>query len=168
MDGQEPVLRGFEDGDASVILSWIENREQQRMWSADRYSSFPPSAEEMTMMYREQSETGRFFPFTMTDGQRVTGHFILRYPSDDDTHLRIGFVIIDPSLRGRGIGKLMMEMAQQKARQMGARTLSLGVFKDNPSALGCYRSCGFAVTGQEDYTVFGITYPGYEMKKDLD
>ena len=167
MDDENLFLREFRPEDAPVIVSWIKNRDEQRMWSADRYSSFPPAAEEMRDMYRLRSEKGKFFPFCMTDGEKLLGHFILRYPSDDEKHLRIGFVIVDPSLRGTGLGKKMMALAENRAKELGASRLSLGVFKDNPPATGCYGSCGFTITGEEDYTVFGETYPGYLMEKEI-
>ncbi|MBO4360606.1 MAG: GNAT family N-acetyltransferase [Eubacteriaceae bacterium] len=166
-DRQKLYIREFRPEDEAVILSWIGNDDEQRMWSADRYSTFPPMPGDMSALYRESVEAGGFFPYCLTDGERVLGHFILRYPTEDTSLLRVGFVIIDPSLRGQGIGKLLIEKAKEEAAGMGAKKLSLGVFTDNPAAYHCYLSCGFAVTGEEDYTVLGTLYPGYAMEMEI-
>lgn len=167
MDKDRLYTREFEPGDACVILSWIQTPQQQRMWSADRYSTYPPRPEEMIEMYAASSSAGGFYPFCLTDGERVIGHFILRYPTADRSLLRIGFVIVDPALRGQGLGKILIGKAEEEAGKLGAEKVSLGVFSDNAPAYGCYASCGFEVTGEEEYTVDGTCWGGYEMRKDL-
>ena len=51
--------------------------------------------------------------FTAIDAfDNAIGHFTFRYPNKNDTTvLRLGFVIIDEKLRGKGIGKQMVSCA---------------------------------------------------------
>lgn len=67
---------------------------------------------------------------TMTDGDEVVGYITLRTPADDPTEQRLGFVIVDDSKRGRGLGKTLVSMAVKYAFEtLGATKVSLGVFE---------------------------------------
>jgi RimJ/RimL family protein N-acetyltransferase len=139
-------LRAFRSEDAAVICRWIRTERELYQWSADRFCKFPLSAEDIAGSYAQQTGSGRFFPFTATDGKgSVTGHFIIRYPrADDDSLVRFGFVIVDPALRGSGLGRTMLAHGIAYVRaQLPAKTVDLGVFANNPSAKRCYEAVGF-------------------------
>lgn len=55
----------------------------------------------------------------------------------------IANVATHPDYRGRGIGRILTEMAMQRAREKGANALWLHVRDDNPSAIHIYRDLGF-------------------------
>ena len=73
------------------------------------------------------------------------GHFIIRYPKDDDdSSVRFGFVIIDPALRGRGYGKELIRLGIEYVKEnLDATRITLGVFENNDSARHCYEAAGF-------------------------
>lgn len=61
--------------------------------------------------------------------------------------------------------KQMQQLAIKKAQQeFGAKKITLGVFDNNPSALHCYESVGFAVTGTDSYEIDGEEWTGKEME----
>ena len=155
-------LRPFSIEDAPVILSWIKDKTDFRKWSADRYSSYPPKPEDMLAQYANDN----IFPFTaIDDAGKVIGHIILRYPDSSKTVIRLGFIIIDNQLRGKGYGKQMLELAIQKAqRDYKVQKITLGVFDNNPSAIRCYESVGFTVTGTDTYLIDGGQWMGKEME----
>ena len=156
------TLRPFTISDAPIILSWIKDKTAFRKWSADRYPTFPPKPEDMVAQY----ESDAIFPFTaIDDEENVVGHIILRYPDPSKTVIRFGFVIVDNNLRGKGYGKQMLQLAIQKAKnEFGVKKISLGVFDNNPSALHCYESVGFKVTGADTYLIDGEEWTGKEME----
>jgi RimJ/RimL family protein N-acetyltransferase len=89
----------------------------------------------------------------------------LRFPSEDKSVIRFGFVIVDDSKRGKGYGKQMLQLAILKAKQdFGAQKITLGVFDNNPSVLHCYESVGFVVTGTDTYAIDGEEWTGKEME----
>ena len=93
------------------------------------------------------------------------GHIMLRYAEPSKTIIRLGFVIIDDQLRGKGYGKQMLQLAIKKAQQeFGAKKITLGVFDNNPSAIHCYESVGFVVTGTDTYAIDGEEWTGKEME----
>ena len=155
-------LRPFTLSDAPTILSWIKDKTAFRKWSADRYPVYPPKPEDMLAQY----DYDTVFPYTAIDDKgNVVGHIMLRYPDPSKSVIRLGFVIVDDQLRGKGYGKQMLQLAIQKAKQeYGAKKITLGVFNNNPSALHCYESVGFQVIGTDSYFIDGEEWTGKEME----
>jgi len=62
----------------------------------------------------------------------------------------LGHLIVDPSLRGRGIGRELTRRLIQRARACyGAMQVSLVVFPANLAAIACYRAAGLVPDGYE-------------------
>ncbi len=155
------TLRHFNPNDASTILSWCKDKHAFRLWSADRYKDFPAQPEEM----KKQYEGENMYPLTAVVGEEIVGHILLRFPSEDKSVIRFGFVIVDDSKRGKGYGKQMLHLAVDYAKQkLGAQKITLGVFCDNLSAVECYKSVGFHITGADAYMIDGEEWKGYEME----
>ena len=156
------TLRPFTISDAPIILSWIKDITAFRKWSADRYPTYPPRPEDMVAQYAADN----IFPFTAIDDKgKVVGHIMLRYPDPSKTVIRLGFVIVDDLLRGKGYGKQMLQLAIQKAKnEFRAKKISLGVFDNNLSAFHCYESVGFKVIGADRYTIDGEEWTEKEME----
>lgn len=101
-----------------------------RQWCADRYNNYPITPEDMNCFHCRfmNGETSR--ALTMFDGDEVVGYITLRIPAKDKAEQRLGFVIIDDSKRGRGLGKALVSMATKFAfEKLGASKVSLGVLK---------------------------------------
>ncbi len=147
------ILRDFKKEDAKIIAGWIRSEEELYRWSADRFNKYPLSGDDINENYAPQKETGRFFPLTAVDDQGdVLGHFIIRYPrEDDDRSVRFGFVIVNPSLRGKGYGKEMLRLGIKYARErLHALRIDLGVFENNAGARHCYEAVGFREYGRRE------------------
>ncbi len=159
------ILRKYIPKDADEIIKWIKDKRAFHQWSADRYPSFPISADDINCFYHKFGEN--MLIFTAIDAfDNAIGHFTLRYPNKNDTTvLRLGFVIIDEKLRGKGIGKQMVSCAVDYAfNKLKADELTLGVFENNLNAYKCYKSCGFVETGlTEQYICSGETWNCIEM-----
>ena len=113
----------------------------------------------------EQYEGDNMYPLTAVVGEAVIGHILLRYPTENKTLVRFGFVIVDDSKRGKGYGRQMLRLSIDYAQQeLGAQKITLGVFCDNHSAVECYKSVGFRITGEDAYTIDGEEWKGFEMK----
>lgn len=98
----------------------------------------------MNAFHESYIDGHRSHALTMTDGDEVVGYITLRIPADAPTEQRLGFVIVDDSKRGRGLGKALVTMAVKYAFEtLGATKVSLGVFENNPSAIHCYEAAGF-------------------------
>ena len=101
------LLRPYTPSDSATILSWCKTRRAFRLWSADRYKTFPATPEDMDNQYAD----GIVYPLVAVVDNQIVGHLIIRYPSEDKTVVRFRFfVIIDDTKRGKGYGKAMMNI----------------------------------------------------------
>ena len=139
-------LREYKTSDADIIAGWIRTEEELYRWSATIYGKYPIKGEDIDNNYSQAVTSGRFIPLTAVDeNDKVVGHFIIRYPNpDDDTSVRIGFVVVDPDIRGKGYGRQMLGLGIEYIKQnQGCTRVDLGVFDNNPKARSCYESVGF-------------------------
>ena len=140
------ILRPFQPADADIICTWLRTEKELYQWSADRFCKFPLTGEDIRENYAPQIESGRFIPLTAADDEnRVVGHFIIRYPTEDDnTSVRFGFVVLDPAYRGKGCGSQMMRLGIAYAKTvLHVKRIDLGVFANNEGAQRCYSAAGF-------------------------
>ena len=138
-------LRKYIESDANEIVTWIKNERALKLWSADRYSNYPITAKDINSNYSECIANCNFYPMTLVYKDKVVGHIILRNPDLDKFDIiRLGFIIVDPTIRGKGYGKLLINEAIKYAKTtLNAKEINLGVFENNESAYYCYKSVGF-------------------------
>lgn len=140
-----------------------------RQWCADRYEHYPVMPEDMNEYYERYIDGQRSRAFTMVDGDDIVGYITLRTPTDDPAEQRLGFVIVDDSRCGCGLGKALVTMTVKYAfKTLGAMKVSLGVFENNPSAIHCYEASGFHSVLRHDtesYECLGETWNCIEMEQ---
>lgn len=154
-------LRPFEENDAQIVLSWSKDLHEFRMWSADRYESYPPSPMDMVRQY---DADGMFPKIAYNRDGKVIGHVLLRYTDAEKKTVRLGFVVVNDEFRGRGYGKAMIRHAIFHAKKyLNAEKITLGVFQKNVAAIRCYEAVGFTPTGKETYSIDGESWECLEM-----
>jgi ribosomal protein S18 acetylase RimI-like enzyme len=81
---------------------------------------------------------------------RVVGYVRVAPPTPlpSNAHVQqVRGLLVDPALRGRGIGRALLDAAVDLARSRGARRLWLRVLRTNPAAQRLYAAAGFEVEG---------------------
>lgn len=137
-------LRPYKKSDAESIIKWIQDEESFRKWSAGRYESYPVTADDINQNYESCEAKGGFYEMTAFDEDGICGHLILRFTDEEMQHLRLGFVIVDDSKRGKGYGREMLALALKYGFEMlKASEISIVVFDNNPAAIRCYEAVGF-------------------------
>ena len=68
---------------------------------------------------------------------------------------------VDRLFHGQGIAQTLMEACFDRARQLGHKTVFLGVWENNHRAIAFYRKCGFEVVGSHIFQM------GDEAQNDL-
>ncbi len=56
---------------------------------------------------------------------------------------------VDGARRGQGLGRGLLEALHDAARELGATSMTLNVFGDNPTAIRLYETSGYTVTAQQ-------------------
>ena len=164
-------LRPYRRSDADAIVSWIKTEKIFRFWCADRFDHYPIVPADLNDQYENSEGAEDVFHFTAYDEQGIAGHINIRFPDANDLDtVRLGYVILDDSRRGQGLGKEMVKLALQYAFDiMKARKVTIGVFEENPAAVHCYLSCGFKDTGViEKYEIGGEVWNCLELECTAD
>lgn len=137
-------LRPYKKCDAQYIIQWIKDEVSFRKWCADRYESYPITAEDINNHYEGFAYSGNFFPMTAFDDTGVVGHLIIRFTDEEKKIARLGFVIVDESKRGKGYGKELLFLSLKYAFEiLKVEKVTLGVFENNEPAYYCYKAVGF-------------------------
>lgn len=161
-------LRPYKNCDAQYIAGWIKDEAAFRRWCADRFETYPVSAEDINRHYADCAGEDNFYEMTAFDDSGVVGHLIMRFTDEAKTVLRFGFVIVDDTKRGMGYGKEMLSLSLKYAFEiLKVKKVTLGVFENNPSAYYCYRSVGFREALVDEiryYHVLGEDWKCIEME----
>lgn len=143
-------LRPYKSGDAGILAEWVRDENVFMKWGGHLFGDYPISAriidEKYTVKNGDCPEPDNFYPWiALDDENRVVGHFIMRYMNGDIRTLRFGWVVVDPVMRGQGIGTRMLRQGLKYAFEiMGADRVTLGVYENNGPAHRCYMKAGFA------------------------
>ncbi|MDO4787688.1 MAG: GNAT family protein [Johnsonella sp.] len=163
-------LRPYKTSDADVIASWTKDEYALRQWSADRYRHYPLRAKDINEQYAEMIDEDWFYPFTAFDEKGIVGHLVMRFLDEEKEVLRFGFIIIDDTKRGRGLGKEMLRLSLKYAFEiLGAKKVRLGVFQNNTGAYRSYKAVGFKesnIADPESFYVFGEEWKQIELEMD--
>ena len=87
--------------------------------------------------------------------------------TDDGDAGVIRWFVLDPDLRGRGLGRRLLAELLAKARDVGHARLCLETFSDLRAAAHLYREVGFEITWEDTRPRWGrdsITYQHYELE----
>ena len=162
-------LREYQPCDAQVITKWLKNEYAFRQWSADRYESYPITADDMNHYYAQYNDD-ELYKLTAVDENEIIGHITIRFIDDEKKIARLGFVIVDDSKRGKGYGKWLVSFALNYTfDELKVDKVTLGVFENNTPAINCYLSCGFKIVEREkteSYPCMGEIWNCIEMEID--
>ena len=94
---------------------------------------------------------------------KVAGSIAIVEASADKAQLR--WLLLHPDLRGRGIGRILMEDALRFCKECHYSSVFLWTVDDLAAAAGLYRSVGFQVTEQTTHELWGtiVTEQRYQL-----
>lgn len=150
-------LRPFKMSDATYLLNWIQDERSFKMWSADKFDY--PLSEEQLKSYKDrydQDEFGWIF-VALNEAGIPVGHFLMRMADYEQSSIHLGFIIVDPTIRGKGYGVEMVSLGVKYAFEiLKVKRVTLGVFDVNPGAEACYKKVGFNTeTYHKDIFTYG-------------
>jgi [ribosomal protein S18]-alanine N-acetyltransferase len=79
------------------------------------------------------------------NGQALAGFILSRFAAGEAEILSVA---IDPSRRGKGLARALLDLHMRRLAGLGVRAIFLEVGKDNMPALKLYRRAGFREVGQ--------------------
>lgn len=137
-------IRPYKKCDAKTVVRWLTDERSFRMWCKNQYATFPITADDMNHYYEEKQQRDNFFVMVAEEDGELVGHFVMRYLDEARRVLRLGFIIVDGTKRGKGYGSRMMRGALRYAFNiLKVERVTVCVFDNNPAAIACYRKCGY-------------------------
>ena len=73
-----------------------------------------------------------------------------------------GMLAVDPSQQGIGLGRKMVDAAEDRCRRQGAKAMDIAVLNLRPELPPLYRKFGYVETGTEDFKPSRPLKPGVE------
>ena len=122
----------------------------------------------MNTYYDRDKDNEDMWGMTAFDVSVIIGHLTMRCTDSSREMVRLGFIIIDDRLRGKGYGREMFSMAVGYAFEfLRVRKVSLRIFENNEAAKNCCRACGSIqaeTKNAEIYRCLGETWKCLEME----
>jgi GNAT superfamily N-acetyltransferase len=87
---------------------------------------------------------------------------------DDPAEARLRWFILDDALRGRGLGRALMNAAMEHCRTVGFRRVELFTFAGLTTARALYREAGFRLIEEREHADWGtpILWERFELVVD--
>jgi ribosomal protein S18 acetylase RimI-like enzyme len=105
----------------------------------------------------EIADPGMITLVVETDGVLAAYAQVRRIPPPDcvtgEAPAEIARFYVDRAWQGRGLAQRLMAASREAARELGGRSLWLGVWEKNHRAIAFYEKCGFRDVGSHDYWV---------------
>ena len=146
-------IRPYRKNDGKRIIKWIPDERTAELWRADRFE-WPLTDEQFECYYNAFSQDEDKAAFTVTDKEgKPVGHFSVRDIDWEKNRGHMGFIILDPGMRGNGLGREMIRLALDYIfRILKLSAVTLGVYDCNAAARHCYEAEGFALCSRPGFT----------------
>jgi ribosomal-protein-alanine N-acetyltransferase len=140
----EAFLRTPELADYQAMTTWIPDTEACARW-AGPLVPFPFSAETLPVLLSMPSG----YSCSLIDPANQCIGFGQHWMTEPG-NVHLGRIIVAPTMRGRGVGRILCELLIKQAWQTtGTSTITLKVYRDNQIALSLYSSLGFMLVERE-------------------
>jgi len=113
----------------------------------DESEALEKSRQQIESLLPQGLQTKDHYIYKLVDGEQAVGMIWLK--AQLDRAVKSGFifdVIVDEKLRGKGYGKHLMSLIEEKARELGLTSIALHVFAYNQVAKNLYEGIGYEVS----------------------
>lgn len=138
-------FRPFDRLHAATVAAWVAD--EQELFLLAPGTAWPLTPAKVFGWVKPQ---GRAFLLFEDRRDVPCGYAELNPLRNSPDQLWIGHVVLDPRLRGRGIGRRLTQLLIEAGlADPRIDRLVMVVFPDNHAAVSCYRATGFRVTRRE-------------------
>jgi DNA-binding MarR family transcriptional regulator/GNAT superfamily N-acetyltransferase len=140
------ILRQHRPGD----MGWVVQRHGELYWQEYRYDErFEALVAEIVAEFIQNLDPQRERCWIAEkDGENVGSIFLVK-KSQSIAKLRL--LLVEPSARGLGIGKRLVEECVHFAKESGYKEIMLWTQSELPAARGIYKNAGFQLVAEEKH-----------------
>jgi GNAT superfamily N-acetyltransferase len=148
--GNRVIVRAYRSGDQDRVKQCIiELQDFERVLEPDRVEGERVAERNFQELQEEHNQnTGKMFVAEIEE--EVVGFINIRFEHESQTYLSslvdyayISDLVVLQAHRGRGIGTILLQQAEDFARQHGATDLKIQVLARNQQATDVYLRAGF-------------------------
>jgi ribosomal protein S18 acetylase RimI-like enzyme len=156
------IRRQLQPGDLGEIVA-LHGRVYSREWGHDE--TFEAMvAKSVVDAAAESFPSPREGVWLVEDDSGVVGS--LGLTDEGDGEARVRWFVLEPGLRGRGLGRTVLDELFAKARAAGYSRVTLETFSDLEAAAHLYRERGMELVWEDTRPRWGrpaVTYQRYEL-----
>jgi len=130
-------LRGFDDGYGVQVAGWALDEKEVALLSGRVVYPFP---DELLASWRTVDSD--IHPYLLFDGERPVGYGEV-WLDDEEDEVELARIIVDPEVRGRGVGGELVRALLGPALNAGYSEVFLRVRPENAAAIRAYHGSGF-------------------------
>lgn len=120
--------------DERVISTWLNNKKDCLfVTNKDEYKE----EHFISWLFSEDQHC-----FCLVDNEHVVGYGEI-WVDDSQGDLEFAHLIIDPTKRGKGLGKVLIRLLEEKAKEINYPVIYMRVNPENEKAITCYMKCHF-------------------------
>ena len=130
---------------ARIIPEYAEDNVRAGYW--DPSEALEKSRKSIETLLPQGLQTQNHYLYTLYDGENAVGMIWLK--ANVNNPVKSGFiydVYIEETARGKGYGKQLMLLIEEKARELGLKSIGLHVFAYNKVAQSLYESVGYEIS----------------------
>lgn len=99
--------------------------------------------------------SGKDLYYVLTESDKILGYAMLRGWDEGYEVPSLG-IVLHPSVRATGLGKLLIHFLHAAARRKGASKVRLKVYPDNTTAVALYKKFGYTFHAEQDGQLVGF------------
>lgn len=156
-DGQSVLLRPLVEEDQDKLVALFQTATEEDL----RFLKHDVTDEALIRSWAQEIDYNRVLPVVAEVGGRIVGEAILKLGRHSTRHLAEVRIFLEPDLRGRGLGTLMLKEIIGLARQAGLLYVLAEVVLNQSEVIKAFQNLGFKMEASlRDYfmTEDGQTY----------
>lgn len=145
-------IRKYRPGDLGY-MDYMHCKLYEKEYGLDGYAFEPYVLPSMGKFLQSEDRSGSMV-WVAEENNRIVGSIAIIQSTPKEAQLR--WFLIDPSARGKGLGKAFMEVAVDFCRQEGYGNVFLWTFEQLGAARHLYGRFGFEITETVSHFLWGI------------
>lgn len=137
----EPILRPIQPADDAAVAAIIREVMTSFGASGPGFAIHDPEVDAMSRAY---AAPGHAYFVVEVDGRVVGGAGIAPLAGTDDGTCELRKMYFLPEVRGRGVGRALLQLCLRRAKELGYRRCYLETLTGMDAAQALYRKAGFA------------------------